>query len=152
VTDVDRPVASSYLYPNSLLRRQLNDTESEFNYIYVAFEGVSTGIHDDDNIYELASSQPHKYLKYCTSWRWLFLSGYAGPEFVQSTYRFWFTDGPDKGMYSRLNHHAAVATVRPSTICSVHRYLFRCIALCLLKSSAGKTDKGGWPHCDDYGS
>ena len=59
--------ASSYLYPNnpnsvsSIIGstytggyRFIQDSESEFNHIYVAFEGV--GIHDDD-IYELATMQ-----------------------------------------------------------------------------------------------
>jgi processing peptidase subunit alpha len=59
--------ASSYLYPNtpnpvsSIVGstytggyRFIQDPESEFNHIYIAFEGV--GIHDDD-IYELATMQ-----------------------------------------------------------------------------------------------
>ncbi len=59
--------ASSYLYPNtpnpgsSIIGstytggyRFIHDPESEFNHIYIAFEGV--GIHDDD-IYELATMQ-----------------------------------------------------------------------------------------------
>jgi mitochondrial-processing peptidase subunit alpha len=59
--------ASSYLYPNSPVPaplvtgstytggyRFIRDPESEFNHIYIAFEGV--GIHDDD-IYELATMQ-----------------------------------------------------------------------------------------------
>jgi processing peptidase subunit alpha len=59
--------ASSYLYPNSPSPvssgtgstytggyRFIHDPESEFNHIYIAFEGV--GIHDDD-IYELATMQ-----------------------------------------------------------------------------------------------
>lgn len=59
--------ASSYLYPNSLSvvssgnestytggYRFIHDPESEFNHVYIAFEGV--GIHDDD-IYELATMQ-----------------------------------------------------------------------------------------------
>ena len=59
--------ASSYLYPNSPSPvssgtgftytggyRFIHDPESEFNHIYIAFEGV--GIHDDD-IYELATIQ-----------------------------------------------------------------------------------------------
>ncbi len=59
--------ASSYLYPNSPSPpssvagstytggyRFIHDPQSEFNHIYVAFEGV--GIHDDD-IYELATMQ-----------------------------------------------------------------------------------------------
>jgi len=59
--------ASSYLYPNSPVPappitgttytggyRFIHDPESEFDHIYIAFEGV--GIHDDD-IYELATIQ-----------------------------------------------------------------------------------------------
>ena len=59
--------ASSYLYPNTPNPvssaigstytggyRFIHDPESEFNHIYIAFEGV--GIHDDD-IYELATMQ-----------------------------------------------------------------------------------------------
>ena len=59
--------ASSYLYPNTPSpspsipgstytggSRFIHDPDSEFNHIYIAFEGV--GIHDDD-IYELATMQ-----------------------------------------------------------------------------------------------
>lgn len=59
--------ASSYLYPNSPAPtsletgstytggyRFIHDPQSEFNHIYISFEGV--GIHDDD-IYELATMQ-----------------------------------------------------------------------------------------------
>src|SRR6266852_2613164 len=59
--------ASSYLYPNSPAPtslgtgsiytggyRFIHDPQSEFNHIYISFEGV--GIHDDD-IYELATIQ-----------------------------------------------------------------------------------------------
>jgi processing peptidase subunit alpha len=59
--------ASSYLYPNTPSpspsitgstytggSRFIHDPDSEFNHIYIAFEGV--GIHDDD-IYELATIQ-----------------------------------------------------------------------------------------------
>ena len=59
--------ASSYLYPNSPAPvspgtgstytggyKFIHDPQSEFNHIYIAFEGV--GIHDDD-IYELATIQ-----------------------------------------------------------------------------------------------
>jgi len=59
--------ASSYLYPNTASpspsipgstytggSRFIHDPDSEFNHIYIAFEGV--GIHDDD-IYELATMQ-----------------------------------------------------------------------------------------------
>jgi len=59
--------ASSYLYPNSPNPvtsitgstyaggyRFIHDPDSEFNHIYIAFEGV--GIHDED-IYELATMQ-----------------------------------------------------------------------------------------------
>ena len=59
--------ASSYLYPNSPSPasltngstytggyRFIDDPDSEFNHIYIGFEGV--GIHDDD-IYELATMQ-----------------------------------------------------------------------------------------------
>jgi processing peptidase subunit alpha len=59
--------ASSYLYPNPPIPpssitgstytggyRFIHDPDSEFNHIYIAFEGV--GIHDDD-IYELATMQ-----------------------------------------------------------------------------------------------
>ena len=59
--------ASSYLYPNTPSPspsmtgstytggyRFIHDSDSEFNHIYIAFEGV--GIHDDD-IYELATMQ-----------------------------------------------------------------------------------------------
>ncbi|KAH9037933.1 mitochondrial processing peptidase [Lactarius hengduanensis] len=67
--------------------RFIHDPESEFNHVYIAFEGV--GIHDDD-IYELATMQ-------------VLLGG--GGSFSAG--------GPGKGMYSRLythilNHHAAV--------------------------------------------
>ncbi|KAI0288161.1 mitochondrial processing peptidase [Multifurca ochricompacta] len=92
--------ASSYLYPNSSNPASLtsgstytggyhfiHDPDSEFNHIYIAFEGV--GIHDDD-IYELATMQ-------------VLLGG--GGSFSAG--------GPGKGMYSRLythilNHQAAV--------------------------------------------
>ncbi|KAI9455942.1 mitochondrial processing peptidase [Lactarius psammicola] len=92
--------ASSYLYPNtpnpssSIIGstytggyRFIHDPESEFNHIYIAFEGV--GIHDDD-IYELATMQ-------------VLLGG--GGSFSAG--------GPGKGMYSRLythilNHHAPI--------------------------------------------
>ena len=62
--------ASSYLYPTSVTppnpgtffhnggytggHRFIQDTESEFNHLYLAFEGV--GIHDDD-VYTLATMQ-----------------------------------------------------------------------------------------------
>jgi len=92
--------ASSYLYPNSTTPvtsitgstytggyRFIHDPDSEFNHIYIAFEGV--GIHDED-IYELATMQ-------------VLLGG--GGSFSAG--------GPGKGMYSRLythilNHHAAI--------------------------------------------
>lgn len=92
--------ASSYLYPNSLAPaslgtgstytggyRFIHDPQSEFNHIYISFEGV--GIHDDD-IYELATMQ-------------ILLGG--GGSFSAG--------GPGKGMYSRLythilNHHAVI--------------------------------------------
>ncbi|TFY81488.1 hypothetical protein EWM64_g2523 [Hericium alpestre] len=93
--------ASSYLYPpptpGSLAtgsaspytggHRFIPDPESEFNHIYVAFEGV--GIHDPD-IYDLATMQ-------------VLLGG--GGSFSAG--------GPGKGMYSRLythilNHHPQV--------------------------------------------
>jgi len=92
--------ASSYLYPNTPSPsasipgstytggyRFIHDPDSEFNHIYIAFEGV--GIHDDD-IYELATMQ-------------VLLGG--GGSFSAG--------GPGKGMYSRLythilNHHAAI--------------------------------------------
>ncbi|KAI9511880.1 mitochondrial processing peptidase [Russula earlei] len=92
--------ASSFLYPNSPGPvpsitgstytggyRFIQDPDSEFNHIYIAFEGV--GIHDDD-IYELATMQ-------------VLLGG--GGSFSAG--------GPGKGMYSRLythilNHHAAI--------------------------------------------
>ncbi|KAF8491990.1 mitochondrial processing peptidase [Russula emetica] len=92
--------ASSYLYPNSPAPTSLgtgstytggykfiHDPQSEFDHIYISFEGV--GIHDDD-IYELATIQ-------------VLLGG--GGSFSAG--------GPGKGMYSRLythilNHHAAI--------------------------------------------
>src|ERR1700733_2507151 len=59
--------ASSYLYPNSPAPtplgtrstytggyRFIHDPQSEFNHIYISFEGA--GIHDD-NIYELSTIQ-----------------------------------------------------------------------------------------------
>ncbi|KAH9957548.1 Metalloenzyme, LuxS/M16 peptidase-like protein [Lactifluus volemus] len=92
--------ASSYLYPNSPSPTSsvggstysggykfIHDPDSEFNHIYIGFEGV--GIHDDD-IYELATIQ-------------VLLGG--GGSFSAG--------GPGKGMYSRLytdilNHHATI--------------------------------------------
>ncbi|KAI0003874.1 mitochondrial processing peptidase [Russula compacta] len=92
--------ASSYLYPSAPSPASpiagstytggyqfIHDPESEFNHIYIGFEGV--GIHDDD-IYELATMQ-------------VLLGG--GGSFSAG--------GPGKGMYSRLythilNHHAAI--------------------------------------------
>ncbi|KAI0275232.1 mitochondrial processing peptidase [Gloeopeniophorella convolvens] len=92
--------ASSYLYPGVPATTPIttastytggyqfiHDPESEFNHIYIGFEGV--GIHDDD-IYELATMQ-------------VLLGG--GGSFSAG--------GPGKGMYSRLythilNHHAAI--------------------------------------------
>ncbi|KAJ6502677.1 Metalloenzyme, LuxS/M16 peptidase-like protein [Mycena vulgaris] len=90
--------AASYLFPTSpptasdppslikTLRplytgghRYIHDSESEFNHLYVAFEGV--GIHDDD-IYALATMQ-------------VLLGG--GGSFSAG--------GPGKGMYSRLYTH-----------------------------------------------
>jgi len=92
--------ASSYLYPTSLtpptpspiLASSLNarstyagghkfisDAKSEFNHLYLAFEGV--GIHDDD-VYALATMQ-------------VLLGG--GGSFSAG--------GPGKGMYSRLYTH-----------------------------------------------
>jgi len=98
--------ASSYLYPPSSLAgtqpvrsssllgstytggdRFIHDPNSEFNHIYVGFEGV--GIHDAD-IYDLATMQ-------------ILLGG--GGSFSAG--------GPGKGMYSRLythilNHHPQI--------------------------------------------
>lgn len=87
--------AASYLYPNpassALIppvnlsstyaggHRFISDPSSEFNHLYVAFEGV--GIHDDD-VYTLATMQ-------------VLLGG--GGSFSAG--------GPGKGMYSRLYTH-----------------------------------------------
>ncbi|KAA1468123.1 mitochondrial processing peptidase [Dentipellis sp. KUC8613] len=95
--------ASSYLYPADAAphlqgspivgstytggHRYIKDPDSEFNHIYLAFEGV--GIHDPD-IYDLATMQ-------------VLLGG--GGSFSAG--------GPGKGMYSRLythilNHHPQI--------------------------------------------
>jgi mitochondrial-processing peptidase subunit alpha len=87
--------AASYLYPNStstgpnsLLNQSstytgghqfIQDSNSEFNHLYLAYEGV--GIHDDD-VYTLATMQ-------------VLLGG--GGSFSAG--------GPGKGMYSRLYTH-----------------------------------------------
>jgi processing peptidase subunit alpha len=104
--------AASYLFPNPLTptvdsslpsgstytggHRFISDKSTEFNHLYVAFEGV--GIHDDD-IYALATMQV------LLGGGGSFSAGGFRPLISSYLPKYSCTGGPGKGMYSRLYTH-----------------------------------------------